>query len=171
MTEDEPPQQADELTTLGAYLDQQRAIAVDHIAGLTAEQAARRLEPSPLTIAGLVKHLALVEDAWFQERLLGGPLPEPWAGVDFDRDPDWEFRTAAGEAPEALVALYGQACARSREAVTALGDPGALSVVVRPRTGERFSLRWLLLHMIEETARHNGHADLLRESIDGRTFD
>jgi uncharacterized damage-inducible protein DinB len=169
MTRVEPPQRADELTSLEAYLDYQRETMAARLAGLTAEQATRPLAPSPLTLAGLVKHLALVEDTWFQERLLGRPLPEPWAGAPFDDDPDWEFHSARHEPPGDLLVLYARACDRSRAAVAALGDPGALSATPRPRTGEHFTLRWMLLHMIEETARHNGHADLIRESIDGVT--
>jgi uncharacterized damage-inducible protein DinB len=165
----EPPQQADELTTLLAYLDYHRRTLVEKVSGLTAEQLARTLPPSSLTLGGLVKHLALVEDNWFVERMAGRPAPEPWARAPFDDDPDWDFHSAGGHTPAELVALYDDACARSRAVVAELGSPEARSARVRPLTGEPFTLRWLLLHMIEETARHNGHADLLREAIDGAT--
>jgi uncharacterized damage-inducible protein DinB len=159
---------ADELTTLCDSLDRQRAGMVVRFAGLSAEQLATPLPPSPLTLAGLIKHLAYVEDDWFQKDLLGRPLPGPWADAPFDRDPDWEFNSAVHDEPGALLDLYTAACERSRAAVDELADLGARSV--RPtRAGTPFSLRWLLIHMIEETARHRGHADLIRESIDGAT--
>jgi uncharacterized damage-inducible protein DinB len=138
------------------------------ISGLTKDQLAVRLGPSTLTLAGLVKHLALVEDSWFQEDLFGRKLPEPWASAPFDDDPDWEFHSAVDDSPSDLLDLYAAACERSRAAVAEVGDPAAWAA--RPlRNGMRINLRWILLHMIEETARHNGHADLLRESIDGQT--
>jgi uncharacterized damage-inducible protein DinB len=170
MERTEPPHQGGELATLTAYLDYQRATAAGRLAGLTAEQAARTLPPSPLTIVGLVKHLALVEDDWFQRDLLGRRMPPVWDAADFAADRDWEFHSAVDDGPEAVLALYDEACARSRAAVAEVGDdPGALSKRTLRHTGEPFSVRWLLCHMIEETARHNGHADLIRESIDGVT--
>jgi hypothetical protein len=107
-----------------------------------------------------------VEDSWFRERFAGLPADEAWTAVDWDADPDWEFRTAADLTPDELRDRYRQACARSREVVASAGSLDQLSAVPR-RVGGQFDLRWLLLHMIEETARHAGHADLLREAIDG----
>ena len=116
----------------------------------------------------MVKHLALVEDDWFQVKFLGRPEIEPWASAPFDDDPDWEWHSATEEALEDLVGLYEAACERSRAAVAEVGgDLGTLSAERHPRTGEQISLRWIMLHMIEETARHNGHVDLLREALDG----
>jgi hypothetical protein len=89
--------------------------------------------------------------------------------VPWDDDPDWEFRTALDDEPDELLALYADACERSRAAVAQVGDLDAQSVGASRQTGETFSMRWILLHMLEETARHNGHADLLRENIDGVT--
>ena len=100
---------------------------------------------------------------------LGREPPAWWRNVDFDADPDWEFRTAADDEVADLLALYEQACAASRTIVAAASSLDQLSVRPSPRTGEQYSLRWIVVHMIEETARHNGHADLLRESIDGAT--
>lgn len=98
-------------------------------------------------------------------RFAGLPHREPWAGVDWDTDPNWEFRTACELEPDELRRRYRQACNRSRQVAQATG-PGHLSV--QPlRNGRQFSLRWVLMHLIEETARHAGHADLLREAIDG----
>ena len=109
-----------------------------------------------------------MEDDWFQVRLLGRPDPEPWASAPFDDDRDWDFHSAHLDDPAALVALYEAACARSRAAVVELGgDLDALSVAHDRHTGGLFSLRWILVHIVEETSRHNGHVDLLREAIDG----
>jgi uncharacterized damage-inducible protein DinB len=160
---------ADELTTLCDSLDRQRAAMVNRFSGLTPEQLARSLAPSPLTLAGLIKHLALVEDSWFQDDLLGRRLPEPWASAPWHEDRDWEFNSAVDDTPETLLGLYSVACERSRAAVAELGALDARSVKPTRREKEPFSLRWLLIHMIEETARHRGHADLIRESIDGYT--
>ena len=99
-------------------------------------------------------------------RYSGQPDREPWAAVDWDADPDWEFRAAASLEPEQLRSRYREACERSRHVAATAADLDRLSV--RPlRDGRRFTLRWVLLHLIEETARHAGHADLLREAIDG----
>lgn len=160
----------DELTLLTRYLDFYRAIIVRKVEGLSQAQLASQLTPSSLTLAGLIKHLAMVEDFWFGERVLGHPSSEPWASVDWDADPDWEFHSATDDDPAELIQMYEQACARSRAAVTEVGDLDA--VTKQPnRRGHTFSLRWVLIHMIEETCRHAGHADLLRESIDGKTGD
>jgi uncharacterized damage-inducible protein DinB len=164
----EPDVAADERVTLLQYLDYHRATLEWKVGGLSQEQLATRVGASDLTLAGLVKHLALVEDSWFQRVFLGLDLPEPWRGVDFDVDPDWEFRTALDDDPADLLALYAAACERSRAAVASAHTLDALSVRPR-RSGNHVSLRWILMHMIEETARHNGHADLLREAIDGAT--
>jgi hypothetical protein len=107
-----------------------------------------------------------VEDSWFRERFAGLPEDELWAGHDWDADPDMEFRTATDLEPEELRDRYRAACARSREVVAAAADLDQLSVKTS-RAGNHWDLRWVLLHMLEETARHAGHADLLRESIDG----
>ena len=168
MDRTDPQLRSDERTTLAEFLDYHRATLVGRIAGLDGDQMQARLPTSSLTLGGLVKHLAYVEDSWFQETFLGRPLPAPFRDVDWDADPDWEFHSAADDSPEELLALYAAACDRSRAVVAAAPDLDALSVEESRRPGEgRFSLRWILLHMIEETARHNGHADLLREAVDG----
>jgi hypothetical protein len=165
----DPENAADELTMLTQYLDFHRATFVWKASGLTREQMGTRVGSSQLTLAGLTKHLALDEDSWFQATLLGRPLRAEWLDVDWKTDPDWEFRTALDESPEDLLARYAECCEQSRAAVAAVGDLEALSDPDRRPNGERFSLRWILIHMIEETARHNGHADLLRENVDGQT--
>lgn len=166
MERHDPDFAADERTSLTQFLDFHRGTVAIKVEGLSKAQMGLTVGRSSLTLAGLVKHLALVEDSWFQDRFLGEGLPEPWASAPFDQDPDWEFHTAIDDEPADLLALYGAACERSRAVVD-----GAISLdttsVGRSRSGDPFSLRWILIHMIEETARHNGHADLLREAIDG----
>jgi uncharacterized damage-inducible protein DinB len=151
---------------LGQYLDFQRATVLAKTEGLSREQMARRHAPSALTLAGLLYHLALVEESWLEERFLGLPVREPWIGVDFAADPEWEFRTSAELEPEQLRERYRQACERSRQAAAQADTLDQLSVAPL-HDGRRFTLRWVLLHLLEETARHAGHADMLREAIDG----
>jgi uncharacterized damage-inducible protein DinB len=168
----DPPLAADEATTLVAFLDYHRDTLRMKAEGLTAEQLATPHPPSSLTLAGLLKHVALNEASWFGRVLHGRELGEPWASVDWDADPDWELRTAADDAPEELHRLMDDAVAQARRDIdAALADGGLdhLSVVSARKEGRQFSLRWILLHMLEEYARHNGHADLIRESIDGAT--
>jgi uncharacterized damage-inducible protein DinB len=162
----EPPSSGPELAQLTALLDFQRDTVLLKTEGLSAEQLAQPLPPSSLTLGGLLSHLALVEDSWFRVRFAGLPEDEPWAGIDWDADPDHEFRTAAELTPDDLRRRYRETCARSREVVAAADSLDQLSVQKR-RNGEHFDLRWVLLHLIEETARHAGHADLLREAVDG----
>jgi uncharacterized damage-inducible protein DinB len=163
----EPDPGGSERALLGEYLDYQRATMLSKTDGLTRVQLAQKHPPSQLTLAGLLYHLALVEEDWLEVRFAGLPEREPWAGVDWDNDPDWEFRTATDLEPEALQSRYREACERSRHIVSAATGLDELSV--KPlRDGRNFSLRWVLLHLIEETARHAGHADLLREAIDGK---
>ena len=161
---------AGELALLTGFLDYFRAVMVRKAQGLTGQQLAVRLGPSVLTIGGLIKHLAWAEDIWFTRRLAGNELGDPWARVDRQADPNWDFRSAVDDEPEYLSRLYDEACARSRAAVAEVGDLDAVTKFPNGR-GVIFSMRWVLIHMIEETARHAGHADLIRESIDGTTGD
>lgn len=158
---------APELAALADCLDVQRRAILEKAGGLDQEQLARRLPPSTMTLAGLVLHLVLVEEDWMEVRFAGGSPREEWDGVDWDGDPDYEWRTAADWEPAALLDRYRLACERSRAVVAAAGGLDQLSAV--PLEEGHFSLRWVLLHLIEETARHAGHADLIRESIDGLT--
>lgn len=164
----DPESAADEATMLGQYLDYQRATLLGKVAGLDRTQLATTTAASSLHLAGLLKHLALVEHWWFREVLHGEPPHPVYAHVDWDADPDWEFRTAADDDPAWLVELYTEACRASRAAVAGTASLDQQAVRGRP-DGTRPSVRWILLHMLEETARHNGHADLLREAIDGVT--
>jgi uncharacterized damage-inducible protein DinB len=168
MTRVEPAHAADERTSLDEFLDYHRATLLDRTEGLDAEALRQRLPTSELSLGGLLKHLALVEDDWIQVDFLGGPPVEPWASAPWDDDKDWEFHSADADDPAELRDLYRAACGRSRRALTGRGLD-ELSVGRDRQTGQPWSLRWILIHLIEETARHNGHADLLREAIDGRT--
>jgi uncharacterized damage-inducible protein DinB len=162
----DPDPGASELSLLSQYLDFQRETVLSKTDGLTQEQLAQRHPPSDLTLAGILYHLALVDENWLEVRFGGLADREPWAGVDWDADPNWEFRTATTLEPEPLRNRYREACERSRLVVSAATGPDQLSVKAFD-DGRHFSLRWVLLHLIEETARHAGHADLLREAIDG----
>jgi len=161
----DPDNAADERTTLEQLLDYHRATLLMKTEGLDAAGMTRRLPPSTLTLAGLLKHLALVEDDWIQVKFLGLPELEPWASAPWTEDRDWEFHTAEQDDPDELRALYEAACERSRQGIAG-HDLDELSDRV-DRQGRKWSLRWILLHLVEETARHNGHADLLREAADG----
>jgi hypothetical protein len=169
MTVPDPPRQASELEMLESFLDYQRAVVIDKASGLTGMQLNVRLEPSTLTLGGIVHHLALVENWWFHDCFAGEPAGEPWDGAPWDDDPDWDFHVAATLPPHEILDRYRRQCARSREVVAAAASLDQLSV--RAGNGEPWSLRWIMVHMIEETARHAGHADLIRESIDGETGD
>jgi len=158
----------DELTQLTGFLDAQRELLLRKASGLDARQLAQVHGPSTLTMGGLLNHGALNEDWWFGVRFAGTPQPEPWASADWDSDVDWEMTSAAQVEPDELRARYRDACARSRAIIEAASGLDALAVATDAEGG-RWNLRWIVLHMIEETARHAGHADLIRESIDGET--
>lgn len=164
------PLAGDETATLLGSLDRQRAIVAWKCGGLDAAGLMATTAASSITLGGLLKHLALVEDDYFSRRLLGRDLGPPWDAVDWDADPDWEWRSAAEDTPEQLSALWQEAVARSRSAVAeALADGGLdqLARGVADSRGESPSLRRILIDLIEEYARHAGHADLIRESVDG----
>jgi Protein of unknown function (DUF664) len=163
----DPQPATDERTTITEFLDYQRATLLMKVDGLGTAELAHRLPTSALTLVGLIKHLALVEDDWIQVKFLGLPELEPWASAPWDDDRDWEFNTAGNDDPGELRALYRAACERSRLGVADVAMD-ALSAAT-DRDGKRWTLRWVLTHLIEETARHNGHADLLREAVDGTT--
>ncbi|OPG13894.1 DinB family protein [Microbispora sp. GKU 823] len=165
----EPPVAGDEIDTLLGSLDRQRRIFAWKCGGLDAAGLRATTAASSMTLGGLLKHLALVEDDMFSQKLFGRPPSPPWDTVDFDADPDWEWRTAADDTPEQLTALWQEAVARSRTNVRqalAEGGLGRLAAYTGSR-GQSPSLRRLLIDMIEEYSRHVGHADLIRESVDG----
>ena len=170
----DPPLVSDEATSLLAWLDYHRATLRQKADRLTQEQLAQRLPPSELTLGGLVKHMALVESSWLSRVFLGQPMIAPFDTVDWEADEDWDFHSAAQDTPEELAALHDASIAASDAILReALADGGLDSLSAKPsrRTGAPFDLRWIVTHLVEEYARHNGHADFLRESIDGRTGD
>jgi uncharacterized damage-inducible protein DinB len=134
-------------------------------AGLRATTAA-----STMTLGGLVKHLALVEADWLAVKLAGQAHGAPWDAVDFDADPDWDWRTGAQDPPEAVYGVWRDAVDRSRalvsEVISERGLDGPASFTWP--NGRTPTVRDMLLDMVEEYARHTGHADVLREAVDGR---
>jgi uncharacterized damage-inducible protein DinB len=169
----EPPDVGDELAILVGFLDYQRATLEWKTAGLDAAGLGARLpqHPTKLTLGGLLKHLAYVESDWFNRHLHGNDREPPWDAVDWAATPDWDFESAAADDPDDLRKLWRDTVERSRERMArALAADGLDAVTQEERQdGRMVNLRWILVHMIEEYARHNGHADLLRELVDGET--
>jgi Protein of unknown function (DUF664) len=168
------PLRSDEATTLRAFLDHHRDTFRWKCSGLSQAQLAQSLPPSDMTLGGMMKHLAIVDQSWFEDDFMGLGYMPPFDTVDWEADRDWEWHTAKDDTPEELLALFDEAVRRSDAVLDeALSKDGAgldgLSVAETPDGLGRFSLRWILVHMIEEYARHNGHADLIRQSIDGQT--
>ena len=153
-----PLNDGDEMETALAFLAFARGCVLKKVDGLDEEQVRRRLVVSDTTLLGLVQHLTDAERYWFGYTLAGD---QRWADVDFD------MVVAADRSPEHVIADYRTAIAESDAHIAAAGGPGARTVHPvhdRPRT-----LRWVLAHMTGETVRHAGHADILREQIDGVT--
>jgi hypothetical protein len=157
-------QPEDERSALVQRLDQYRAIAAAALVEVRWPQASARLLPATdLTIAGVVRHLAWAEDRWFQGRLLGSRMPPPWDRPGAD-DPDHAMRLTAGDTVDGIVGLYVSACERSRDAVAQCDSLEHVAAVPSFGRGP-VNLRWILVHMIDETARHVGHLDLLRDAL------
>ncbi|MEY4173528.1 MAG: hypothetical protein RI900_693 [Actinomycetota bacterium] len=167
----EPPVDAGEVAAALGFLDYQRATLEWKVRGLGAAGLAATTAASTMTLGGILKHMAFVEDHWFSWFLHDAPKAEPWASVDWDADHDWEFHSASHDTPEQLRELWNSSVARSRELVTQALPNGGFDQFAKRSwpNGDAPNLRWIVLHMIEEYARHNGHADLLRESVDGET--
>jgi uncharacterized damage-inducible protein DinB len=168
----DPPLHGDEATILRSFLTYHRDTLRWKCSGLTQEQLAQPLPPSDMTLGGMIKHLALVESNWFDSVFTGVDYMPPFDTVDWDADRDWEWHTARDDSPEELRALFDEAVRRADavvdEALTR-GDLEQESARKSRHVDSTFTLRWILVHMIEEYSRHNGHADLIRESIDGQT--
>jgi uncharacterized damage-inducible protein DinB len=154
---------------LNGWLDFHRWILLWKCEGLTEGQLKQRaVPPSSLSLLGLVRHMAEVERGWFRVVLLGEDVPDLYTTPE---GPDPDFNGVDDADVAETFETFEQECAAAREAVAAAPDLDLLSKKRSERTGEAWSLRWILSHMIEEYARHNGHADLLRECIDGATGD
>jgi uncharacterized damage-inducible protein DinB len=165
MERQEAPYRAEERDTLVSWLDYQRSTLAWKCEGLTAEQLRERaVPPSSLSLLGLVRHMADVERSWFRRTLSGEDAPPLfWS----DEHPDGDFDLVDGADADEALATWRAECEVSRErqaAAESLDTAG-----LHRRSGELISLRWIMIHMIEEYARHNGHADFLRERLDGAT--
>jgi len=158
----EGPLTGPERPMLQAFLDWQRATLLHKCAGLTGEEMARQaIPPSGLSLLGLVRHLTKVERVWFRQRFAGEPVDLPFSG-----GPDAEFGQAD---PARAAADYARLTEEFKHADAAVANASLDDTFTHERTGEVMSLRMIYLHLIEEYARHLGHADLLREQIDGVT--
>lgn len=158
------PALADERTTLCALLDIQRATVVRKITGLTDEQArATPVPPSTITPMGLVKHLTAVERWWFSIDFAALDVPYPWPDGDVHHD---GFELDHTDTVESVLAAYAAECDASRAVVDAAAS---LDEPARQPPALPFNLRYAIAHLIEETARHCGHVDLMREATDGAT--
>jgi len=165
----EPPFAGSEADHLLGALDRLRATFRWKAGGLDSSGLQTTVGASSLTLGGLLKHLAAVEDHHFTVKLRGEPVGGPWEAMGWDGSNDWEFSSAAENTPEELYALWDDAVARSRARVgAALADGGLDQLVhVAAPDGQHASLRRLVCDLIEEYGRHTGHADLLREAVDG----
>lgn len=160
-----PPLIAGERPMLEAWLEYHRATLAMKCEGLSAEQLRQRAAPpSTISLLGLVRHMTEVERIWFRVILTGEDAPPLYYS---DADPDGDFDNVDDVDPEAAFTTWSRECDRAREALAAVPSLDALGA--GKRRGQAVSLRWILVHMIEEYARHNGHADFLRERIDGST--
>jgi len=144
----------DERATLVAFLDYLREAVVAKASGISEEDARRALVPSGTSVLGLVKHLTMVEVSWFQWSFAGDDVHVP------------ADRIKESDTVASAIAAYRGAAARNNEIVARADDLSA-RCARKPPTTDPMSLRWILVHMVEETARHAGHADILREQIDG----
>jgi hypothetical protein len=165
----EPPLAGTEVEHLVGALDRLRATFRWKAGGLDAAGLQTRIAASSLTLGGLLKHLAAVEDYSFTVKMRGEPVGEPWESTGWDGTNDWEFSSAADDTPEQLYALWDGAVERSRARLdTALTDGGLDQLVhITDGKGNHASLRRLVCDLIEEYGRHTGHADLIREAVDG----
>ena len=166
----EPPLAGTEVEQLVGALDRLRITFRWKAGGLDAAGLQARIGASSLTLGGLLKHLALMEDYTFTTKLSGEPPGAPWTAVDWEADPDWEFNSAADDTAEQLYALWDGAVERSHARLAAALSDGGLDQLVHVSwpDGRHASLRRLVCDLIEEYGRHTGHADLLREAVDGR---
>ncbi|MFI6823333.1 DUF664 domain-containing protein [Micromonospora sp. NPDC050187] len=166
----EPPLAGSEAAHLVGALDRLRATFRWKTDGLDAAGLRARVGGSVLTLGGLLKHLALAEDQIFTVWLRGESIGAPWAAIHRTDEPDWEFTSAQHDSPEQLYAYWDDAVERSRARLAAALADGGLDQLVHIATpdGRHASLRRLVCDLIEEYGRHTGHADLLREAVDGR---
>jgi uncharacterized damage-inducible protein DinB len=165
------PPAADEADTLLGFLNSQRDTLRWKCSGLTTAQLATPLAPTTMTLGGLLKHLAIVEAGWLNEFFAGGVEKPSWLDDLDQADPEWSFTSAAGASPEQLFAWLDESIEVSDRVIadSLAKGAGLASLSAEYEDGSQISLRWIVCHLIEEYARHNGHADLIRESLDGAT--
>ena len=166
----EPPLAGSEAEHLVGALDRLRTTFRYKVDGLDADGLNTRIGASSITLGGLMKHLAANEDYMFDVKLRGKPMGGPWLDNGWRDDNDWEFNSAVDNTPEELYALWDGAVSRSRETLTAAIADGGLGQAAHISwpDGRHPSLRRLVCDLIEEYGRHTGHADLIREAVDGR---
>jgi uncharacterized damage-inducible protein DinB len=166
-----PPVAADEAATLLGFLEYERATLAWKCSELDAAGLKTTLGPSPMTLGGMLKHLARVEDYWFSYALHARDMAAPWNAVDWKADPDRDWESAIEESPGELFTFWRDAAERSRALVAQALTDGDLGQRARRAwpDGQPPSLRSILVTVIDEYARHCGHADLIRESVDGLT--
>jgi hypothetical protein len=166
----EPPIAGSEAEHLVGALDRLRATFRWKADDLDAAGLQTRIGASSLTLGGLLKHLASVEDYITTAKLSGAPMGAPWDATAWDGSNDWEFTSAPTDTPDELYALWDGAVERSRARLDAALANGGLDqlIHVSDPEGHHASLRRLVCDLIEEYGRHTGHADLLREAVDGR---
>lgn len=167
----EPPIAGTEAEHLAGALDRLRTTFRWKADNLDSAGLQARIGVSSLTIGGLLKHLAAVEDYVFTVKMTGEPIGPPWDATGWDGSNDWDFTSAADDSPEQLYALWDGAVTRSRARFAAAMANGGLDQLVHVSgpDGRHASLRRLICDLIEEYGRHTGHADLLREAVDGLT--
>ena len=166
----EPPMTANEVETLTGFLDWQRSTLEWKTRGLGALELSSTVAKSSMTLGGILKHMAWVEDHWFSYCLHGRQRDASWLTPEALSTEDWEWISSSADSPEDLRGMWMSAVDHARSATREALESGSLDQVALRATDDRGapSLRWILIHMIEEYARHNGHADLLRESADGQ---
>ena len=166
----EPPLAGNETEAVLGALERLRATFRYKADALDSAGLTTRIGVSTLTLGGLLKHLAVAEDHKFTVKLSGEPMDPTWDDNGWDDNDDWEFESAAEDSPGTLYALYDGAVGRARARVAAVLGGGDLDqdVEAQDDEGNHANLRRLLLDMVEEYGRHTGHADLLREAVDGR---
>jgi uncharacterized damage-inducible protein DinB len=157
-----PPRKAPEKQMLTSFLDYHRATLLQKAAGLSEAELRRAFVPSGTSLLGIVKHLGWTEAWWFRICFAGESIKPPWT----DEDPDADWRVEPGETSADVFDFYRAQVEHSRKIAEAAAS---LDETSRRANLDQVTLRWILVHMIEETSRHNGHADILRELTDGAT--
>jgi uncharacterized damage-inducible protein DinB len=165
----EPDPAVNEVETLRGFLNYQRATLKWKCEGLTQDQLNVCVAHSTITLGGLLKHMTFVENEWFWRWIGDNDRLEPWLSADFANEPDWDFTSAEHDNSETLKANWVASIQLSESILDDCLQSGGLDQLAKRKwpNDESPSLRWILVHMIEEYARHNGHADFIRESIDG----